>query len=152
MFPAQAKAIVEILNKSHLWARTLSSTPALAPENRERAGERVAAVAERLDKVHGGGAAGSGARLGGYGGFPGPEALGGDKGGLASSKESPLRKAAEAAAGIATESLHGQMSQLAKRHLFSGDGCAACKGFSAITDAFVRRKQARANAKQGAAP
>ena len=35
----QAKSIIDILNHSHLWARTLSATPALEKEHRERVGE-----------------------------------------------------------------------------------------------------------------
>lgn len=77
---------------------------------------------------------------GGYG-FP-QESLGG----TTTPKESALKKAADAASGIATEALQGQMSQLAKRHLFSPD-CQAkcpCKSFANITNDFLKRKQNKA--------
>ena len=135
---AQAKSIIDILNHSHLWARTLSSSPMLEAEVRERVGERVTSLTEKLEHVHVAHAAQT-SRMGGGFGFP-SESLGAAPG---ANKESSLKKAADAASGIATETLQGQMSQLSKRHLFSND-CLAdcyCKNFANITSEFLKRKQ-----------
>ena len=60
-------------------------------------------------------------RLGGYGGL---DALVPGAAPSARADQAPLSKAADAAAGVATEALHGQLSQLTKRHLLCG-----CSGF-----------------------
>ena len=103
----------------------------LEAEYRQQAAGRVAAVTEKLDKAQVRGAAP--ARGGAYA-FP-AEALGAEK-----PKESRLGKAAEAASGIATERLHGQMTQLAKRHLFCGTPGCVCAVFGRATNDFLARK------------
>ena len=49
--------------------------------------------------------------------------------------QAPLSKAADAAAGVATEALHGQLSQLTKRHLLCG-----CSGFQRAVHSYLARK------------
>ena len=135
----QAKSIIDILNHSHLWARTLSATPALETEHRERVGERVSAVVEKLEHAHAAHAS-QASRMGGGFGFP-AESLGGGQ----SNKESSLKKASDAASGIANEGLLGQTTQLAKRHLFSSE-CLCngnCAAFANIAAEYLKRKQAR---------
>ncbi|KAK7242077.1 signalosome catalytic subunit [Aureococcus anophagefferens] len=135
----QAKSIIDILNHSHLWARTLSATPALEKEHRERVGERVSAVVEKLEHAHAAHAS-QASRMGGGFGFP-AESLGGGQ----SNKESSLKKASDAASGIANEGLLGQTTQLAKRHLFSSE-CLCngnCAAFANIAAEYLKRKQAR---------
>jgi len=133
----QAKAIIDILNHSHLWARTLSSTPGLEAEHRARVSERVTNAVEKLEHATTSHAAAAG-RMGGGFGFPTAEPPG-------VPKETGLKKATDAAAGIATETLHGHMSQLAKRHLFCAPACG-CAAFANITAEFLKRKQCAAAA------
>ncbi|KAH8072081.1 hypothetical protein JL721_3992 [Aureococcus anophagefferens] len=134
----QAKSIIDILNHSHLWARTLSATPALEKEHRERVGERVSrsSASKAAPRPH----ASQASRMGGGFGFP-AESLGGGQ----SNKESSLKKASDAASGIANEGLLGQTTQLAKRHLFSSE-CLCngnCAAFANIAAEYLKRKQAR---------
>jgi COP9 signalosome complex subunit 5 len=154
----QAKSIIDTLNHSHLWARSLAHTPALQPEHRARVGERVGAVVEKLEAATASSASG-GARLGAVGGsfgFP-SEPLGGGGGGSpappGAAKESALKKASDAAAGIACETLQSHMSQLTKRRLFSGscDSACACNNFANLTAEYLKRKRERA-ANAAAAP
>ena len=49
--------------------------------------------------------------------------------------QAPLSKAADAASGVATEALHGQLSQLTKRHLLCG-----CSGFQRAVHSYLARK------------
>ena len=104
----QARAIiVDVLNRSHLWAKTLSES------HREDTTDRVAKIADKLARAPGAQPPRA-PRLGGYGGL---DALGSGAAPSARADQAPLSKAADAAAGVATEALHGRPAQLTKRLL-----------------------------------
>lgn len=134
---SQAKIIIDVLNNSFLWARTLGSVPpSLDPENRARLAERVAAkVTDKLLATgHGAGpqqqgeqqplpppgppAPGRPANLAVSGGLfvPGPQI---PKGAGGAHDHGVLAKAASAASGLALEELHGQLIQATKRALLA---------------------------------
>ena len=121
----QARAIVDVLNRSHLWAKTLSES------HREDTTDRVAKIADKLARAPGAQPPRA-PRLGGYGGL---DALGSGAAPSARADQAPLSKAADAAAGVATEALHGQLSQLTKRHLLCG-----CSGFQRAVHSYLARK------------
>jgi len=120
----QARAIVDVLNRSHLWVKTLSDS------QRGDQSDRVARIADKLARAPG--AQPPRARLG-YGGL---DALGAGAAPGARADSAPLAKAADAAAGVACEALHGQLSQLAKRHLLCG-----CGGFQRAVHTYLARKE-----------
>ena len=121
----QARAIVDVLNRSHLWAKTLSES------HREDTTDRVAKIADKLARAPGAQPPRA-PRLGGYGGL---DALGSGAAPSARADQAPLSKAADAASGVATEALHGQLSQLTKRHLLCG-----CSGFQRAVHSYLARK------------
>ncbi|KAJ8599638.1 hypothetical protein CTAYLR_005414 [Chrysophaeum taylorii] len=118
----QAKIIIDVLNHSFLWARTLGTVPpSLEPENRRRLSERVATkVTDKLltstDQTPGPrGPFFSPSNIVPPNAPPKPAATTTttqDQGGV-------LHKAATAAAGLALEELHGQLIQATKRFLLN---------------------------------
>ena len=97
-----------MLNRSHLWAKTLSES------HREDTTDRVAKIADKLARAPG--PSRPVPRLGGYGGL---DALGSGAAPSARADQAPLSKAADAAAGVATERSTAAL-QLTKRHLCGG--------------------------------
>ena len=83
----QARAIVDVLNRSHLWAKTLSES------HREDTTDRVAKIADKLARAPGAQPPRA-PRLGGYGGL---DALGSGAAPSARADQAPLSKAADAA-------------------------------------------------------
>ncbi|KAJ1459817.1 COP9 signalosome complex subunit 5A [Pelagophyceae sp. CCMP2097] len=106
----QAKIIIDVLNNSFLWTRTLGSTPMLEAETRQHVGERIATVTEKLETANGAlahGSSGSRMSLSSYMPIEAREKNG-----------SVVTKAAQASCGLATEATQGQMTQVAKQIVF----------------------------------
>lgn len=125
---SQAKIIIDVLNNSFLWARTLGAVPPnLDPENRARLAERIAAkVTDKLVATNSGANGGSDhpprgptSNIAVSGGLvvPGPHMPKGAAG--PNAEQGLLSKAANAAAGLALEELHGQLIQATKRYLLA---------------------------------
>ncbi|ETV93143.1 hypothetical protein H310_12752 [Aphanomyces invadans] len=108
--------VLGVLSEKFLWMRTLSSTPTLERENRERFSERIVGLATKLD-----GCDASVSHTKSYPsrmnlGYYVPDAI---KPSAAANEESALDKCTQAANDLSIEQLHGQSLQVAKQFLFN---------------------------------
>ncbi|ETV78842.1 hypothetical protein, variant 1 [Aphanomyces astaci] len=108
--------VLGVLSEKFLWMRTLSSTPTLERENRERFSERIGGLATKLDGCEAsvGNAKGYSSRM--NFGYYVPDTL---KTAAASNEDSALDKCTQAANELSIEQLHGQTMQVAKQILFN---------------------------------
>jgi len=114
-----SKRFVDIMSANNLWIRTLSSTPLMEPETRERFSERVKKATDQLEagsrrEAFGGG---GGPRMrGGHMGGPGP---GGPVGGGQGGGSNKAEQGAKAVEELALELSSGQVNQVTKEILFN---------------------------------
>lgn len=102
------KKMVDIMSRSSLWVRVLSSSAVMEPENRLRFPDRAEAMTSKLSKASA--QAGAGASAGGRGGR-------GDK--SSGRQSSALQEAAKESAELAIEQCSGHASQITKNFLFN---------------------------------
>ncbi|OQR86968.1 COP9 signalosome complex subunit 5 [Achlya hypogyna] len=107
--------VLSVLTEKFLWMRTLSSTPMLERENRERFSERIGALATKLE--------GCEAAVASHKGFGSARMSSGyyvpDSSKAAAAEDSALDKCAQAAAELSLEHCHGQTLQVAKQMIFN---------------------------------
>jgi len=126
-----ARNVMDILTQNFLWMRKLGNTPSIEPETRKRYPERVSAVVEKIQNLDmqsigntAGGRAG-GAQSGG--GRDVDTGLRSTQGGATmvsafgrkDSDEGEISKACQGVVELASEKIHTNMVQMAKKELFS---------------------------------
>jgi len=125
-----ARHVMDILTQNFLWMRNLGSTPSLEAETRQRYPERVSAVVEKIQNLDlpsignastgGAGSQSSGARGGGtslaatQAGSTIVSSLG-----RKDADEGEISKACQGVVELASEKIHANIVQMAKKELFS---------------------------------
>ncbi|KAF0689634.1 Aste57867_18933 [Aphanomyces stellatus] len=106
--------VLSVLSEKFLWMRTLSSTPMLERENRERFSERIGALAAKLEGCESvvSNSKGFSSRM--NFGYYVPDASK-----PATNEDSALDKCTQAANELSIEQCHGQTMQITKEHLFN---------------------------------
>jgi len=125
-----ARHVMDILTQNFLWMRNLGSTPSLEAETRQRYPERVSAVVEKiqnLDLLSIGNASAGGTGAQSSGGRGGGTSLAATQAGATivsslgrkDADEGEISKACQGVVELASEKIHANIVQMAKKELFS---------------------------------
>jgi len=125
-----SRHVMDILTRNFLWMRNLGTTPSLEAETRKRYPERVSAVVEKIQNLDlpsiGNTSLGGAQSGGGRGGDSGLRATQGagtativSSLGRKDADEGEISKACQGVVELASEKIHANMVQMAKKELFS---------------------------------